>query len=321
MSHPVTRKQFSDYCLRRLGWPVIEINVDGDQVNDRIDDALAFWTDYHYDGTEKLFFKHRITAEDLSRKYILVPDRIVGVTGIMPFDESAASVSLFDLRYSLRLHDLYDFTSVSYVSYTITLQHLRTLNLLFSGTPQFRFHRHRNRLMLDINWDSDVREGSYVILECYGKINPDRIVLDGTVSIATGSNALTGNNTTFDAFVAKDDEIFVNTANGVVATRVTSVNSNVSMNVSTTFATTESGLTVYQEGSSDVWGDRVLQDLATAMIKRQWGNNLKKFAGIQMPGGTTLNGQIIYDEAEAELKEIKQEFISYNTGINEFFIG
>jgi hypothetical protein len=321
MSSPATRQQYIDYCKRKLGHPVIEINVDDDQVDDRVDEALEFWTDYHFDGTEKLYLKHQITDQDLQRKYLLVPDKIVGVTGVLPFDESASSVNMFDLRYQLRLHDLYDFTSVSYVSYEITMQHLRTLNLLFSGTPQFRFHRHRNRLMLDINWAQDISRGTYVILECYGKINPDRVDLPGTMSITAGSNVVTGSGVTFDGALIKDDEFFITTANGDVAVTVAGITSNVSMNTFTTFSTTESGLPSYQLGNSDVWNDRVLLELGTAMIKRQWGSNLKKFGGVQMPGGVVLNGQIIYDEAVAEIKELKAEFLTWNTLQSDFLMG
>ena len=107
MAKPTTRRQFKDYCLRRLGFPVIDINVDEDQVEDRIDDALQFFEDYHFDGVEKLFMKHKITDEDISRRWIYVPDAVVFVTGIFPFDDSNSSINMFDLRYQLRLHDLY----------------------------------------------------------------------------------------------------------------------------------------------------------------------------------------------------------------------
>jgi hypothetical protein len=162
MAAPQTRKQFKDYCLRRLGWPVIDINVDDDQVEDRIDDALSFYYDYHFDGTEKMYMKHKITQADIDRRWIYCPDAVTFVTAVMPFDASSSSVNMFDLRYQLRLHDLYDFTSVSYVSYEITMQHIQTLNLLFSGTPQFRFNRHQNKLMLDIDWTRDLNLGEYV---------------------------------------------------------------------------------------------------------------------------------------------------------------
>lgn len=187
MSEPITRAQFAEYCLRRLGKPVIEINVDDDQVDDRIDEALEFWYDYHYDGSEKIYLKHLMTAEDHARKYILIPEKIIGVTGVMDFNGASSSVNMFDLRYQLRLHDLYDFTSVSYVSYEITMQHLRTLSLLFSGTPQMRFHRHKNRLFLDTDWNQDVAPGTYIILECYGKINPDVINFEGTMNVTANT--------------------------------------------------------------------------------------------------------------------------------------
>ena len=155
MAKPTTRAEFKTYCLRRLGFPVIEINVDDDQVDDRIDDALAFFNDYHYDGTEKIFMKHRITQEDIDRRWIHCPDVVTFVTNVFPFDDSNSSINMFDLRYQLRLHDLYDFTSVSYVPYTITMQHIATLNLLFSGKPQYRFNRHLNKLFLDIDWNNN----------------------------------------------------------------------------------------------------------------------------------------------------------------------
>lgn len=322
MANPRTRKQFKDYCLRKLGFPVIDINVDDDQVEDRIDDAIQFWQDYHFDGNEKLYFKHQITQEDRDRKYLLVPDRISFVTGIMPFDESGASVNMFDLRYQLRLHDLYDFTSVSYVPYTITMQHLRTLNLLFSGTPQFRFNRHRNRLELDVNWDTDCALGSFVIIECYATTNPDRIDFPGTVSVATGSNTITSNaGTTLDLSFGVGDEAVIDLAGGSQGVRVSRMISNTTMNVAYTFTTTESGLTLYQYGNSDVWNDRWLKRYAPALIKKQWGEHLKKFGNIQMPGGVILNGKEIFDEAVAEIQLLEEELFKLNTLPADWFVG
>ncbi len=116
MAKPTTRAAFIDYCLRRLGHPVIEINVDDDQISDRVDDALQFFNDYHFDGCEKMFMKHLVTQADIERRWIYAPDAVIFVTGVMPFDQSSSSINNFYLRYQLRLHDLYDFTSVSYVS-------------------------------------------------------------------------------------------------------------------------------------------------------------------------------------------------------------
>ena len=312
-----TREQFKTYCLRRLGFPVIEINVDDDQVEDRINDALQFWRDYHYDGTEKLFMKHQITQEDINRQWIYCPDAVQFVTGIFPFDQSNASINMFDLRYQLRLHDLYDFTSVSYVSYEITMQHLRTLNLLFSGTPQFRFNRRLNRVMLDIDWTRDVRPGDYVVVECYRTLNPDTINLTGTVSGSPSSNTITGTNTKFDQEIVPFDFITI----GGESVQVKNIASPTSMDLVGPPTLTHTSSPMSIEGVTDVWNDRFFKKYATAKIKQQWGNNLKKFEGIQMPGGVTLNGQKIYEEAEEELKAMEEEMYMMGSLPSEIFMG
>ena len=308
MAHPTTRTQFKEYCLRKLGKPVIEINVDDDQVDDRIEEALQFWRDYHYDGTEKLFMKHCVTAEDINRQWIYCPDAVQFVTGVMPFDLSNASINMFDLRYQLRLHDLYDFTSVSYVSYEITMQHLRTLNLLFSGTPQFRFNRHQNKVFLDIDWTRDVQPGNFVIIECYRVLEPETITLTGTMSCAPGSNTVTGTNTIFDQEIAAFDFITI----GGEQKQVGNVDSPTRLTLIGNPTQTHTDATAVIEGVTGVWNDRWLKKYSTALIKRQWGANLKKFEGIQMPGGVTLNGQKIYDEAVEEIEKMEEEI--YNMG-------
>jgi len=321
MAIPATRAQFIDYCKRNNGWPVIDINVDDDQVEDRIDEALEFYQDYHYDGSEKTYLKHRITQQDRDRKYILIPNRIIGVTAVMPFDDSAASVNMFDLRYQLRLHDLYDFTSVSYVPYAITMSHLRTMQLLFSGTPQFRFHRHRNRLNLDIDWEAVAQLGSYVVMECYATMNPDRIDFEGTVNTTAGSNTITSTGATLDSAFFRGDEIVIANTAGDIATTVDFLANATTMNVLTTMVSTETGLSVYQVGNTDVWNDRWLKKYGSALIKKQFGTNLKKFGNVQMPGGIVLNGQIIFDEAIREIKELEEEMFKLNILPNDFYIG
>lgn len=318
MAKPTTRAQFKDYCLRRLGWPVIQINVDDDQVEDRIDDALQFFYDYHYDGTEKLYMKHQITQADIDRRWIYCPDAVIAVTGVLPFDDSNSSINMFDLRYQLRLHDLYDFTSVSYVSYEITMQHIRTLNLLFSGTPQFRFNRHQNKVMLDIDWSRDVQPGEYVIIECYRKLDPDTITLTGTITGTTSSNTLTGTSTIFDQEIVEND--FINLSDGQEI-QIRKINSPTEIEIVNSLSANVSSVTATKYGISDVWDDRFLKQYATAKIKYQWGSNLSKFAGIQMPGGVTLDGPRIMEEAQREIDKIEEEMQSYNVLPNDFMMG
>jgi len=317
MPAPSTRQEFKDYCLRRLGFPVIQINVDDDQVDDRIDDALQFFHDYHFEGCEKMYMKHKFTQEDIDRRWIYCPDPVLFVIGVLPFDDSNSSVNMFDLRYQLRLHDLYDFTSVSYVSYEITMQHIRTLNLLFSGTPQFRFNRHHNKLFLDIDWERDATVGEYVVIECYRKMSPESITLTGTVSATNTANTLTGTGTKFDQEILDGDVI-------TIAGTELQVNHILSPTVIQLVKTPTANITngsIVKAGMTDVWDDRFLKRYATALIKYQWGSNLSKFAGVQMPGGVTLDGPRIMDEAQKEIDKIEEEMQSYNVLPSDFIMG
>jgi hypothetical protein len=318
MANPTTRAELITYCKRRLGFPVVEINVDDDQVDDRIDEALSFYQDYHFDGTEKIYMKHMITAEDINRRWIYCPDAVTFVTGVFPFDNSNASINMFDLRYQLRLHDLYDFTSVSYVSYEITMQHIRTLNLLFSGTPQFRFNRKQNKVFLDIDWVRDVYPGDYVIVECYRTLNPTTITLTGTATYTSGVNTVTGYGTTFDQQLLENDFI---TLNGVDTWQIARISSPTSIEVRGPLKTSAANVAITSAGYSDVWNDKFLKKYATALIKLQWGNNLSKFSGIQMPGGVTLDGVRIMTEAQAEIDKMEEEMFSMNVLPSEIMMG
>jgi hypothetical protein len=243
MSTITNRNDFKNYCLRRLGFPVIEINLDDDQIEDRIDDALQYWQDYHFDGTQKVYYIKAVQQEDINQKYIDLssvtdaddnPMEIIGISRIFPIQDSSASINMFDLRYQLRLNELYDFTSASYVNYTLTQQHLRSLELMFTGEVPIRFQRHMQRLYIDWAWGSgEAPVGTIVVAEAYANIDP----------------------------------------------------------------------TYYNK----VWQDRWLKEYATALIKRTWGNNLKKFSGLQLPGGVTLNGDKIYEEAVGEIEKLETE--------------
>ncbi len=317
MAKPVNRTQFKTYCLRRLGFPVLQINLDDDQIEDRIDDALQFFNDYHFDGVEKMYMKHQITQADIDRKWIYCPDTVSFVTGIFPFDDSNSSINMFDLRYQLRLHDLYDFTSVSYVSYEITMQHIRSLNLLFSGTPQFRFNRKQNKIFLDIDWTQDLLVGDYVIVECYRALKPDTVTLTGTVTTTTTSSTVTGTGTIFDQEILEGD--IINIAGQEV--QVNKITSPTSLTLVNPVAVNVTNGTVTVSGTSDVWDDRFLKKYATALLKQQWGTNLKKFGGIMMPGGVTLNGKEIWDEATTEIKEVEEDIFQFNSLPSEIVTG
>ena len=196
-NNPITtRETLKQYCLRALGKPVIEINVEDDQVEDRIDEALQYFAQYHYDGTERMYLKYLITADDITRarandtvstvtdtadstvtasflegrNYIPMPSNVMSIVQVFPFTDKAA-LNLFDVRYQLRLNDLYDFSSTSIIHYDMTLRHLDLLDHILVGERPIRYNMHKNRLYIDMDWKNDVAAGDYLIIECYRKLD------------------------------------------------------------------------------------------------------------------------------------------------------
>lgn len=247
MAIPASRETHIEWCLRQLGHPVLEINVDDDQVEDAVDASLQYFQDFHFDAVERWYLKHQVTEQNVTDQYIPITNNIIGVTRIFPVSGSSASVNMFDLRYQLRLHELYDFTSTSYVNYVLTQQHLRSLDLLFAGEQPIRFNRHSNKLYIDWDWRNDIQIGQYLIIEGYIIIDPANY--------------------------------------------------------------------------TKVWNDRLLKRLTTAYIKKQWGTNMKKFQGMQLPGGIMMNGQQIHDEAIQEIAEIEQLIRSSHEEPPQFIMG
>lgn len=234
MARPATRQQLIDYCLRKLGHPVIEINIDVDQIEDRIDDALTFYRDFHYDAVELVYLKEQMTSNTISQQYIELNDAITSVVRVLPFSSKTTSgMDMFDVRYQILLNDLYSIQSTDIIYYTQIKTHLQLMQDLLVGQKPIRFNRHQNRLYIDFDWSNDIQVGEYIIIEAYRVLDPNTY--------------------------------------------------------------------------PDVYGDGFLEKYATALIKQQWGVNLKKFEGVQLPGGVTLNGQKIYDEATEELDKLKQE--------------
>jgi hypothetical protein len=197
------------------------------------------------------------------------------------------------------------------------MQHIRSLNLLFSGTPQFRFNRHQNKLFLDIKWD-DMAPGEYVIVDCYRKLQPESMTLSGTINGSAGSKIITGTGTIFDQEILEND--FIRFSDGREL-QVRKINSPTELEMVKELETDVVNLTAIKEGLSDVYDDRFLKKYTTALIKRQWGENLKKFGGIAMPGGVTLNGKEIYDEAVEEINRIEEEMFNLNSLPSEIYTG
>ena len=197
MAVPTSKSTFKEYCLRQLGKPVIDINVDEDQIDDRIDEALQYFSQYHYDGVERVYLKHAVTQAEIDRAktntsatatdkvdssitaswsegkgFIPVPDSVLSVVKVFDFSDKNTT-NMFDIRYQLRLNDLYDFSSESILHYEMTMQHLDFLDHILVGEKPIRFNQHQNRLYIDMDWSTDIQAGEFLIIECYRKLNPD----------------------------------------------------------------------------------------------------------------------------------------------------
>lgn len=321
-----SRQGLIDYCMRALGFPVLEINVDMDQIEDRIDEALEYWRLYHSEGDEQIHMKQLITASILNittpsapnfiqneivtgelsgaiaivttegindpnvnnhntllvksvkgnflpnesilgsksneiaildiipcilgvwdLQYIPIPDLIYGVTNVLSFSDSMnSSNNVFSLEYQMRLNDLHDLSSTSMIYYNTTRSYLNLLKFELSRSPLIRFNRLQNRLYLDMNWNTDITIGTYIVVECYRALDPNEF--------------------------------------------------------------------------SRVWNEMWLKHYTTALFKRQWGINTKKFQGMLLPGGVSIDSQGMFDEAVGEIKDLEDELSTKSSPLG-FFMG
>ena len=248
MAAPNSRQTLIDYCLRKLGAPVLEVNVDDDQISDRIDEAIQFYQEYHSDAIYKVFHKHQITAEDITNKYVAIPDQVISVQRIFPISDSNASSGMFNIKYQMRLNDVTSLSVAgSLANYSQTQNYLSTMNMLLSTEASTRFNRHMNRLYIDLDWSVDVVVGSWIIVDAYRLVDPNAY--------------------------------------------------------------------------ADVYNDMLLKRYATALIKQQWGANLIKFEGMQLPGGVIINGRQLYDDAITEINAIEEEMQLKYEMPPEFYVG
>jgi hypothetical protein len=175
MAKPTTRKEFKEYCLRKMGHPVIKINLDNDQIEDRIDEAIQYYNDYHFDGAEKIYYKHLVTQTDIDNKYITIPgsENVIGITRIFNIGDPSMNASdIFNIRYQIALNDMYTLTSVSMTPYYLAMEHLALIQELLVGQQPIRFNRHMNRISVDMNWDK-AKVGNYLLFEGYKALDPD----------------------------------------------------------------------------------------------------------------------------------------------------
>jgi len=266
MAKPTTKQELIDHCLRKLGAPVLEINVSDEQLDDIVDDAIQYFNERHFDGVERMYLKYKITQEDIDRgqadpltsnttgivsttatsggfsntwyensNFINCPDSVIGVEKVFKFDTSSISGGMFSIKYQLFLNDLYFFNSVELLQYSMTKRYLEDIDFLLTTDKQIRFNKRQDRLYLDIDWKSQA-VNQFIVLDCYRALDP--------------------------------------------------------------------------ENFSQIYNDSFLKRYCTAMIKKQWGQNLIKFRGVKLPGGIEFNGREIYQDGVEEVNAIREQMSS-----------
>ena len=267
MAQPTSRQELIDYCKRKLGAPVLEINVADEQIDDLVDDAIQFFQERHFDGVTQMYLKYQVTEGDINRgrapgnnttagivtttasatidgstvnfnwkensNYLQVPSSVIGVQKIFHFDgTNSITNNMFSVKYQLFLNDIYYWGSTELLTYAMTKTYLEDIDFLLTTEKQIRFNQRQDRLYLDIDWGS-LSVGDWLIMDCYRILDPSDY--------------------------------------------------------------------------TRVWNDSFLKPYLTSLIKKQWGQNLIKFQGVKLPGGVELNGRQIYDDAQKEIDMIMEK--------------
>lgn len=178
MASPTTRAQLIDHCKRRLGMPVIEINVADEQVEDCVDDAIQFFQEFHSDATVKAYIKHQITSTDVTNEYISLSNNVHYVNRVLPFAESSigGGSGPWSLKYQIAMSDLQNggsfFTDIQY--YAQMSQYLETLDMMLTGAPLIEYQRHGNRLFIFGEWaDNELKAGDWIVIEASIFVDPE----------------------------------------------------------------------------------------------------------------------------------------------------
>ena len=266
MANPASRQELVDYAKRQLGYPVLEINLADEQIEDLMDDAIQMYQNRHMDGVELMYLKHKVTQNFLdalqarsndkstgittttatanitgigtttfsyeeNQNFIQIPDAVIGVERVWKLDNRAISTNMFSVNYQLFLNEIYWFSSTELLNYTMTKRYLEDIDFILHPDKQIRFNRRQNRLYIDTDYSS-LQVDDYIIIQCYRVLNPNDF--------------------------------------------------------------------------TKVYNDPFLKKYFTALMKRQWGQNLIKFQGVKLPGGVMLNGREIYEDALKEIEKIEE---------------
>ncbi len=275
MAKPASRQQLIDYCKRQLGYPVLEINVADEQIEDLVDDTIQLFNERHFDGVEKVFLKYQITQDDIDRgqarppgsgsnqvaiastsattsivgntatftyyensNYLQVPPDVIGIEKIFQYNNTVGS-GMFNVKYQFFLNDIFGlWGGITAASGYDMLSYSMTMSYL--ETMNFLLNTHKH-----IRFNQ----------------RQDRLYLD--IDYST---------------VSKGEFLIIECYRAMNGTDYTRI-----------------------------WNDSFIKPYLTTLIKRQWGQNMMKFQGVKLPGGIELNGRQMYEDAERELEVIKEK--------------
>ena len=321
MAIPNTRELFKEYILRKIGAPVIEINVADEQVEDRIDEALSFWGDYHYNGSQQVYLKHQITGSSITLDTAVAANFTVGETFTGQTSGATAKVSKDSTGSTLK----YDALSHKEL---IPFQAGETVVGENSGT-----------IAVANSITKGDRENGYISL-------PDGIlgisgVFPLTTNLSTGSGIfnvqyqfvlnniedITGYNVQNYYMAMSHLQFLQEILVGKPMIRYNKHVNKLYIDVDNEFLTVGEYIIIEAydviDGTTytDIWGDRWLQNYATVLVREQWGLNLTKFSNMQLVGGVSFNGETILQEARQEREKMEEEAIRAYQPLTYNYIG
>lgn len=231
MAKVTTRDELKDHALRALGAPVIEINIDDDQLDDRVDDALQYYQTYHSDAIVRVYNQHVITQDNIDNGWLTIPNNVTAVVSVLEGGTRAQAVE-FNVEYQMRLSDMFTWGSTGNLQlYEQRRSHLAMIDHRLNSRELLRFNRHMNRLYIDDMSDAIVDD--FIVIEAWQIVDPQTY--------------------------------------------------------------------------TDVYNDMFLKRYVTALVKKQWGQNMSKFEGMMLPGGVTMNGLEIFNQANEDVIKLEEE--------------